>query len=164
MNGLKRNLDPSPGTYALVFACSAPFQAVVGKLGRVHVSAGHWIYLGSAFGPGGLRSRLLHHLKPSQRPHWHLDYIKASLQVVAVWTTTDAVKREHDWANILAALKCASRPIMGFGAADCSCLAHLIHMSRRPSFSGFVDRIHRTIPGHTPLSSIDLVEISNHLR
>ena len=44
------------GTYALVFGCSAPFQAVAGKLGPVFLSSGYWIYVGSAFGPGGLRS------------------------------------------------------------------------------------------------------------
>ena len=164
MNGLKLNLDPAPGTYALVFAGSAPFQAVVGKLGRIHIPPGHWVYVGSAFVPGGLRSRLYHHLKPSLRPHWHLDYIKASLQPVAVWTTTDAVKREHHWAEILADLQDASRPIAGFGATDCSCQAHLIHMSRQPSFSGFVRKIRRTIPGHGPLSCIHLAKFVNTFR
>ena len=88
------------GTYALVFRSSAPFQAVAGRLGTVFLSSGYWIYVGSAFGAGGLRSRLSHHLKPSHRPHWHLDPIKSALVPVEIWTTTDPVGREHDWATL----------------------------------------------------------------
>ena len=42
------------GTYALMFKCATPFQAVAGKFGPVFLSTGYWIYVGSAFGPGGL--------------------------------------------------------------------------------------------------------------
>lgn len=64
-----------PGTYALIFHCAAPFCVRIGKLGLVEGPKGYWIYVGNAFGPGGLASRLTHHLKPSHRPHWHLDYL-----------------------------------------------------------------------------------------
>ena len=139
------------GTYALMFKCATPFQAVAGKLGPVFLSTGYWIYVGSAFGPGGLRSRLTHHLKPSRRPHWHLDYIKSAMRPVEIWATTDAVKREHDWAMGFSALKGASRPIAGFGATDCACLSHLIHLPRRPGFSSFTKQIRVVIPAHGTL-------------
>ena len=42
------------------------------------------------------KSIVAHHLKPSYRQHWHLDYIKHGLQPIEIWTTTDLVKREHD--------------------------------------------------------------------
>jgi Uri superfamily endonuclease len=134
----------SPGTYALVYRCDAPFQAVAGKLGPVCLSPGHWIYIGSAFGAGGLKSRLRHHLKPSPRPHWHLDYIKHGLKPVEIWLTTDGVKQEHAWATVMSGLKGATCPIAGFGASDCTCRSHLIHLRRRPGFTGFNKRIRKT--------------------
>jgi len=146
------------GTYALIFSCPVPFKAVAGKLGPVFISSGYWIYVGSAFGPGGLRSRLSHHLKPSHRPHWHLDYIKSALRPVEFWTTTDPVKREHNWAAVLAALNGASRPIQGFGATDCTCRSHLIHLPRLPGFYHFTMQVCREIPAHGPLSRFDLTK------
>ncbi len=143
------------GTYALMFKCSAPFQAVVGKLGPVFLSEGYWIYVGSAFGPGGLRSRLSHHLQPSHRPHWHLDHIKSAMQPIEIWITTDTVKREHAWATIISALNGASRPIVDFGATDCACRAHLIHLPRRPGFCRFAMRLGAVAPAHGPLYQLD---------
>lgn len=138
------------GTYALVYHCLSPFLAQPGRLGTTLFSAGYWVYVGSAFGPGGLRARLGHHMRPSPHPHWHLDYIKDRLRLVAIWATTDVVKREHDWAAQLSMLKWASCPIAGFGATDCDCRSHLIHLRRRPSFDGFRRRVRSmtTRPGH----------------
>ncbi|WP_372679902.1 DUF123 domain-containing protein [Desulfosarcina sp.] len=147
----------SHGTYALVFRSPVSFQAVAGKLGLVFLSRGYWIYVGSAFGPGGLHSRLSHHLKPSHRPHWHLDYIKSALRPVEIWTTTDPVKREHDWATLFSGLDGASRPIEGFGAADCKCRSHLIHMARPPGFYRFEKQVRRVIPAHGPLNRFALI-------
>jgi Uri superfamily endonuclease len=126
-----------PGTYALVFLCETPFRAVIGKVGPIRIASGYWVYVGSAFGPGGLRARLSHHLKPSTRPHWHLDYIKCGLHPIEIWATDDDIKRECEWAGVLSSLKGATRPIAGFGASDCACRSHLIHLPRRPAFSEF---------------------------
>ena len=135
------------GTYALIYQCDAPFQTVVGRLGPVCLSTGYWIYVGSAFGPGGLKSRLGHHLKPSHRPHWHLDYVKHFLKPVEIWLSTDTIKQEHVWAIDLSCLIGATCPIAGFGASDCSCLSHMIHLRRKPGFSGFQKRIRQTTKG-----------------
>jgi Uri superfamily endonuclease len=132
-----RRISGQHGTYALVLACRRPVETAVGMLGPVRLTNGYWVYVGSAFGPGGLRARLAHHLKPSVRPHWHLDYIKGALQPIEIWTTTDPVKREHDWVRLISGLKGASRPIAGFGASDCACRTHLIHLRRRPQFRVF---------------------------
>jgi len=140
-----------PGTYALVYQCTTPFRATVGKLGPMEGGPGCWIYVGSAFGSGGLKARLRHHLKPSQRPHWHLDYIKAGLQPLEIWVTADTEKREHAWAQVFSGLQGSTCPAAGFGATDCSCRSHLIFRSRRPSFSTFRKKVRQQIPGQAPL-------------
>lgn len=144
---MTQRIPPDHGTYALIYRCDVPFQAVAGKLGPVSFAAGHWIYIGSAFGPGGLKSRLTHHLKPAVRPHWHLDYVKHALIPIEIWLTTDPLKQEHAWASDLWHLKGASCPIAGFGASDCTCRAHLIHLRRQPGFNGFSKRIRKTTQG-----------------
>ena len=141
MADMIQRIPPDHGTYALIYRCDAPFQAKVGKLGPVSFSTGYWIYIGSAFGPGGLKSRLGHHLKPSPRPHWHLDYVKHALRPVEIWLTTNPTIQEHTWANDLSQLRGATCPITGFGASDCTCRAHLIHLHRRPGFTGFKKRM-----------------------
>ncbi|MCB2146901.1 MAG: GIY-YIG nuclease family protein [Deltaproteobacteria bacterium] len=139
-------LSKQQGTYALVFKCGTPFRAVAGRLGPISLTTGYWVYVGSAFGPGGLHSRLAHHLKPSTRPHWHLDYIKHALHPIEIWVTADEVKREHDWAGKISTLKGATRPIEGFGASDCQCLSHLIHLPRRPDYSQFLKQTEKIKP------------------
>jgi len=148
-----------PGTYALIFHCDAHFRVRVGKLGLAEGSRGFWIYVGSAFGPGGLASRLTHHLKPSQRPHWHLDYLKTALRPVDIWTTTDPVKRECAWAHCFSRLKGSTCPIAGFGASDCACRSHLIHRSRRPGFVRFRRQLLRKNENHGPLFRLNPSDI-----
>ncbi len=142
------NIPPSTGTYALVFACRTAVRRAVGRLGTLTIAGGYWVYVGSAFGPGGLPSRINHHLSPTTRPHWHLDYIKDALTPLDVWCTVDPIPREHDWASILAGLRGASRPLTGFGSSDCGCPSHLIHLSRRPGFDGFSQGVHRRLAHH----------------
>jgi hypothetical protein len=50
-----------PGTYALLLTATAPLEVVVGRLGACRLPAGHYVYVGSAHGPGGLAARLTHH-------------------------------------------------------------------------------------------------------
>ena len=140
----------SPGTYAIWFKCTSPFETIVGKLGPRIFTRGYWVYVGSAFGPGGLRSRLNHHLQPPLRPHWHLDYVKNNMAPIEIWLAADPLKREHEWAEILTLLKGASCPIPRFGATDCSCRAHFIHFRRKPGFACFQSCIRRFSPDHAP--------------
>ena len=81
------NLDATPqtGTYALVLASTKAAPVRVGKLGSLQLQPGFYVYVGSAHGPGGLRARLAHHLEPTARPHWHIDYLRAHTNPEEVW-------------------------------------------------------------------------------
>ncbi len=108
-------------------------QAIpIGKRGIGHFPAGHYAYIGSAFGAGGLNGRLKHHLVPAKKPHWHIDYLKAHAPIEAVWTLVSDQVYEHEWATYLLTLPEASVPMRGFGASDCRCIAHLVHFPRLP--------------------------------
>ena len=117
-----------PGTYALLFACPGPIQVRVGALGDLHLAAGYLVYVGSAFGAGGLAGRLRHHLRNAHaRPRWHLDYIRPYLSSVGAWFSKSPHRLEHRWATALAHASDFAAPYVGFGSSDCACASHLFH-------------------------------------
>lgn len=139
------------GSYALHLACAQQSVITVGRLGVVVVEAGWYVYMGSALGPGGLRGRLSHHLRPVSRPHWHIDYLRQVCAVTAVWYTVDERRWEHDWAAALAAV--GSTPIhAGFGASDCRCVAHCFRLQGLLSMVEFDRQLRRLHPDHPELA------------
>ena len=141
-------MQPRPGTYALVMNCSSNQPVAVGKLGRLCLRPGCYVYVGSAFGPGGLKARIAHHVKISERPHWHIDYLRPALDLSEIWFTHDSRHREHQWVEVLAGLRGATVPISGFGASDCRCNSHLLFFDSPPSGAGFCRRVHAILNPH----------------
>lgn len=134
------------GTYALLLACPRSRKLRIGRLGDGTIPPGWYIYVGSAFGPGGLRARCLHHLRPVLRLRWHIDYLRPAAFPQAIWFTPDPVPREHLWAEMIAGLPGAGIPIPRFGASDCRCRSHLFHFASKPDFSIFRRRTLRQAP------------------
>lgn len=126
-----------PGTYVLIFSSSTDRVLQVGQLGQFHVRDGFYVYVGSAFGPGGVQARVSHHRQPSQRLRWHIDYIKSVLRLEETWWTHDPVQREHQWAATIHRMHGASIPLHGFGASDCACDTHLYFFVSPPAFADF---------------------------
>lgn len=73
-----------PGTYVLVLRCSTTRIVRIGRIGAVRLSPGLYLYVGSAFGPGGLRARIGHHAGRAKQPHWHVDYIRQYTRLKSV--------------------------------------------------------------------------------
>jgi Uri superfamily endonuclease len=93
--------------------------------------AGYYLYIGSAFGSGGLRARLARHLRHEKKMHWHIDYLLVRAKVVAAWEIELAESREHEIARFLSVQKQFFCAIPRFGASDCSCETHLFRLPRR---------------------------------
>jgi Uri superfamily endonuclease len=134
-------MQARPGTYALVLVSCSHQLIQIGKLGRLAVQSGYYVYVGSAFGPGGLKARIAHHVKISRRPHWHIDYLRSVLHLNQVWYTYDSKRQEHRWADLVRCLTGATIPIQGFGASDCSCKSHLFAFTAQPSIRSFRRRL-----------------------
>ena len=100
----------------------------------MRIQPGFYIYVGSARGPGGLRARVGHHLQPSKRLHWHIDYLRPNLRLEQIWYCyTTQKEAEHDWARRIKDLSAAPAPVVGFGSSDCGCESHLYFFSILPS-------------------------------
>lgn len=124
---------PAPrGTYALVLASAAPGACRIGRLGRVALLPGVYVYVGSALGPGGLPARLRRHAGVAARAHWHIDYLRRRLPLAEVWLDAGGARLEHAWALALARLRGAAA-VAGFGCSDCGCGSHLLHFARAPA-------------------------------
>ena len=138
-------MHSQPGTYALIFSASSFRQIEIGKLGTIDLIPGFYIYVGSAFGSGGLKARIDHHRKRSGRPHWHLDYLGPFVNLIEIWYTYDPVHREHQWARIISSTRGTSVPLDGFGSSDCRCRAHLFFRHTKPSIQTFRQKIFASI-------------------
>jgi len=151
---IQRLLAPSllkhAGTYALLMKMACSGHVTIGRLGQLRLEPGFYLYVGSAFGPGGVRARVSRHLRPSANSHWHLDYLKPYLTTLAVWHTYDPVRRECQWAATLANTLQPVIPLAGFGASDCRCQTHLMHFKHSPAFDEFCDQLAVLSP-HAPV-------------
>lgn len=126
-----------PGSYALHLINPVPRQMKIGRLDEFTFPSGHYLYMGSAHGPGGLKARLRHHARVSSRPHWHLDYLRPFLHVAGGWYATGTERLECEWVSLAAREAGAGFPAKGFGSADCinGCTAHLVAFAGLADFS-----------------------------
>ena len=138
-------------------ACDCDQQVQIGKLGRLDVRPGFYVYVGSAFGPGGLKARIAHHAKISTRPHWHIDYLRSVLPLDEVWYSYDAKRHEHLWVDAFKRMKGVTLPMVGFGASDCSCKSHLLLFLSMPSMRGFRTRLRAKLNGRRRILTHKLI-------
>jgi Uri superfamily endonuclease len=141
------------------------FAVVGGHFRDVHLPAGHYVYVGSAFGAGGVRARVGHHLGYSVRPLWNVDYVRRAMFIREVWCTYDVVPREHAWAKAIFYDSLDGAVIVPkFGAWDCvkwgparRCPTHFLHYVRPPSWRAFRAAVRSTIPRHADVHRLQVL-------
>ena len=144
-----------PGTYALLLHAEETQSIEVGALGTMTVRPGWYVYVGSAFGPGGLQARVQRHVRGDGALHWHVDYLRAVTTLASVWYTHDPERRECTWATLLRKASSSHVPMEGFGASDCGCPAHLVAFDEPPPLPAFRDRLRREAPSHAPVRAVE---------
>lgn len=137
------HIPSKPGTYILVLYVASNRELQVGKLGVLQVKPGYYLYLGSAFGPGGLKARLTRHARMNKKRHWHIDYLIPSQKMREVWFTEYPRKVEHLLAGAISSQPDIEIPLSGFGASDCACDAHLFFRRKEPALSRMLEVIGR---------------------
>jgi Uri superfamily endonuclease len=122
------------GVYILILELTAPKRIEVGRLGDFRFDAGWYAYVGSAWGSGGLRGRLAHHVKRTPWPHWHIDFLRRHAELRSIGSSAGPRELEHRWAATLLSQPAVSVPAPRFGASDCRCQAHLVYSLHRVDF------------------------------
>jgi len=134
-------MKPDPGIYALILKNRSKARVQIGRWREIEIAPGYYIYVGSAFGPGGVRARVLRHCRMDKPKHWHIDYLREFVTPVAAWISYETERLEHQWAHTLYGMS-GMTPIQGFGCSDCECFSHFFHSSTAPDlglFSKIVD-------------------------
>jgi len=129
-------MKSNPGTYALILHNRSKDTTHIGRWGQIHLEAGYYIYIGSAFGPGGVKARVSRHFRKRKPKHWHIDYLRDILSPVGAWYTHDGERLEHRWAQLLSDVSGISS-IQRFGCSDCNCHSHLFYTSAEPNLALF---------------------------
>ena len=137
-------MKSDPGTYALILKSVSTKTIQVGRWGKLTLQPGYYVYIGSAFGPGGVQARVSRHLREIKVKHWHIDYLREYIHPKAVWYSYGPEHLEHLWARALSDGN-EFVPIQGFGCSDCKCFSHLFHTSRVPKFDSFTRVVSGTL-------------------
>lgn len=144
------------GTYLLEFRLESSLSFTLRSGRRVSLTSGVYFYAGSAFGPGGLYSRLSRHLKRRKKRHWHLDFITTA----ETFTPLSALlipelPVECTLASIVSEL---STPVPNFGSSDCTCPSHLF-LAQNPQ--KVKEAVLKAFPGAKILKTEELKELKN---
>lgn len=148
-----------PGTYALILSLSGRQTIRIGKLGNFDFPAGYYIYVGSAFGSGGLAGRLNRHVRLAQddqgekRLHWHIDHLRQVTRLEEIWYAVHDESCEHIWASLVGRLPGATVPAPRFGASDCRCRSHLFHFLNPPNWADFQGLLNDALPAGGPANA-----------
>ena len=113
------------GAYVIAIRLGQPLQLPITRLGNPEMPAGVYVYVGSAYGPGGIRARVKRHFRTDKTVHWHIDHVTmaaAGLGACALPGANECeiVSRLRQDGDFLPAVN-------GFGSSDCrNCSSHLL--------------------------------------
>ena len=128
-------MKSEPGTYALIFQNHSTGKLQIGHLGPIELVPGYYIYVGSAFGPGGVRARISRHWRVDKPKNWHIDYLREFVRPMCAWASYEPERLEHQWAQHFYEMR-GIAAIQGFGCSDCKCYSHFSHAVVVPEVVG----------------------------
>jgi Uri superfamily endonuclease len=129
LGGVCHAKSEKKGCYVLFIDVGSPLALAVGSLGRVHIPAGRYAYVGSS--RSGALSRVQRHRRlteqKSGRIHWHIDYLLTHPRVQWAGETVMADGVECEISGKISTAAGVTVPVPGFGSSDChaGCEAHL---------------------------------------
>jgi Uri superfamily endonuclease len=140
------NIPAVPGIYLIIGRLDSAIRLTSGPFAGNEVLSGHYLYSGSARGPGGLFSRISRHLNLETKKFWHFDHLKASLCFEEIIFSANRISEECEFIKEIQKLEGVSFPMPLFGASDCrrQCPAHLARLPLSIS----IGSVFRILNGH----------------
>lgn len=137
-------MESKTGTYVLVLKSPLRKTIRIGSRGDLALRPGYYLYVGSAFGPGGVLSRVSRHCRIDKAKHWHIDYLRSHTAIESIWYSHAGRRLEHVLARVLAQME-GMTPEIAFGASDCKCESHLFFTPVAPEPSGLAETVRCTL-------------------
>lgn len=151
------NQANAKGTYIFFSQLPIAKEICINQKGRTHhFQCGWYAYVGSAFGPGGLKSRLNRHFYGSGRAHWNIDFFRQGvLPHNTAWVSCYHHYLESRWAAVFQLMQGVLFPVANFGNADRrgttalpgTAATHLFHLRRKPRMVAFQTLLDEHFPG-----------------
>ena len=117
-------LDMAKGAYALALHVAAPLT-IRHRDSDLPLEQAWYVYVGSARGPGGLRARLVRHMRHDKRLRWHVDALTLAASECIAFAVPGGSK--CNLATRLVASGGFAHAVPGFGSSDCrTCPSHLL--------------------------------------
>ena len=127
-----KGLTNLKGSYLFIFYLNGDLQIKTKGGKKFYLPEGVYIYVGSAFGKGGIKTRIERHLRKSKKLHWHIDYVTTHKGFRFLTCIPFYGKRwECKLANFIRKLN-IFQPVKGFGCSDCHCESHLFYIAKKP--------------------------------
>lgn len=114
------------GLYLLILKLDKRWRIKVGRLPATCFEPGYYVYVGRA--KRGLKGRIQRHLKKNKKIFWHIDYLTHYAQILNVLIKPGAYDECRTVRKLRKLIKDSAIPLPGFGASDCRCLGHLLHL------------------------------------
>jgi hypothetical protein len=74
-----------PGAYVIAIELAKTVAVVLSGRSPIILPTGHYLYCGSAKGPGGLKARLSRHMRRGKSVRWHVDQLTEHGLVIGSW-------------------------------------------------------------------------------
>jgi Uri superfamily endonuclease len=116
---------PVHGAYIVCLQLAVDVEINLPRLPSSRLAPGWYVYVGSAWGSGGIRSRLKRHFKRAKSVHWHIDRLTVNTDRIAALALVDC--SECDLVDKLLRSNRFTVAMAGFGNSDCrQCESHLL--------------------------------------
>ncbi len=117
-------LPTAGGAYLLALMLPHPIRVNLSRAGCALLSSGPHVYVGSAWGPGGIRARVHRHLRKTKSQHWQIDQLTMATEHIAAVIVPGG--SECALGRLLLRSNYFKIAARGFGNADCrACESHL---------------------------------------
>jgi|Deesub1362A_J573_1020465.scaffolds.fasta_scaffold00008_56 Uri superfamily endonuclease len=113
------------GLYTLVIQVRRTIDIKIGSLGRIKLSPGYYVYIGS--GGANVLKRVARHFKREKRLRWHIDYLSMEAKPIKAYILLNPLVDEASLAEYLGKYL---RYIPKFGASDSRYISHLFYLGR----------------------------------
>lgn len=114
------------GLYLLILKLDKRRRIKVGRFPATYFEPGYYIYVGRA--KRGLKGRIQRHLKKNNKIFWHIDYFTRYAPISQILIKPGAFNECAIARKLRSLIKQVTIPLRGFGASDCRCPGHLLHL------------------------------------